>query len=402
MIDEEAKGDAAASAGAPGDRGARPDPQVIEGEIASRGTSESEPPRAESNAEPPPAAPRSGGRGFLGGAIAGLIVSALGLGAGYTLLAPQADAPQIANRLNAIEAQAQRQDAALAAGSSRNGEAVAALAKRVGALETAARGPGAADIENRVAALEASAASGASERLAGQGKALQADIDMERSALSDLAARVAKLETGAQKADAASADVGALAARVDKVEAALAAPKAPAASETAAAIAIIAEGADERLQAGEPLGPDVAALQHLGLDAAALAPLQAVAAGAPTNAALAAAFSAVTPEVLAAASRKETGGVADRFLDHLHALVRVRDLNETAGDDPAALASQVEAMSRRGDMKGALASFAKLPEAAQKAAGDWPTLARARQGADTALRSIREAAIEKLASGPKP
>ena len=108
-------------------------------------------------------------------------------------------------------------------------------------------------------------------------------------------------------------------------------------ADTAAAIAIIAETAEERLRAGEPLGPDVAALQHLGVDAAALAPLQAVAGGAAANAALAASFSAVAPRVLAAASRKETGSVADRFLAHLHSLVQVRDLNETAGDDPPAL-----------------------------------------------------------------
>ena len=42
--------------------------------------------------------------------------------------------------------------------------------------------------------------------------------------------------------------------------------------------------------------------------------------------------------------------MTDRFLAHLHNLVRVRDLNETAGDDPQALVSQIEAESRRGDI----------------------------------------------------
>ena len=72
--------------------------------------------------------------------------------------------------------------------------------------------------------------------------------------------------------------------------------------------------------------------------------------------------------------------MTDRFLAHLHNLVRVRDLNETAGDDPQALASQIEAESRRGDIRGALASFDKLPEAARQAAGDWPTLAAREAG----------------------
>ena len=397
MIYGEAKGDSAASAGDSVDRGARPDPGVIEGEIAADGTSESrrplDPAPADSRAHPrsaPAAAARSGGHGFLGGALAGLVVSALALGAGYAFLLPRAGTPEIANRLNAIEAQAERQKAALAADMSRNRDTVAGLEKRVAPLEAAGAGN--------------SAASDASERLAAQEKDIQAGIDAERGATSDLTARVAKLETGSQQAGAASADLAALTARVDKIETALAAPKTEtrSPSDTAAAVAIIAEGADQRLRAGEPLGPDVAALQHLGVDAAALVPLQAVAAGAAADAALAASFSAVAPRVLAAASRKETGSVADRFLAHLHSLVQVRDLNETAGDDPPALASQIEAMSRRGDIGGALASFNKLPEAARQAAGDWPALARARLAADAALHSIREAAIGQLAGGPKP
>ena len=44
MIDEETKGDPAQSASAPVNRDARPDPDVIEGEIAARETSETEPP----------------------------------------------------------------------------------------------------------------------------------------------------------------------------------------------------------------------------------------------------------------------------------------------------------------------------------------------------------------------
>ena len=93
--------------------------------------------------------------------------------------------------------------------------------------------------------------------------------------------------------------------------------------------------------------------------------------------------------------------MTDRFLAHIHNLVRVRDLNETAGEDPQALVSQIEAESRRGDIGGALASFDKLPEAARQAAGDWPTLARARQAADAALQSVREAAVGRLARRPK-
>jgi hypothetical protein len=424
MVDEEIEDVPAGPTGAPVNRDARREPEVIEGELAGREKDHTESPpdstRAETRADSPPAAkPARGGgaRGVLGGAVAGLIVSALGLGAGYTLLAPKADTSDAPNRLSALETQARQTNDAVAAEANRESAAIAALEKRISALESSARASNAADVEKRVAALEAAGAgnSGASEatqRLEAQAKDLRADLDAEKGQLPDLSARVAKLESDASKANTnvTGADLAAVAARIDKVEAALAAPKNEtrvaeeklAAADNVTNIAIIAEVAEEKLRSGAGFGPELAALQRLGIDAAALAPLEAVVNGAPTNSALAASFNAVAPHVLAAAAPAETGSVTDRFLSHLHNLVKVRELNETEGDDPQALVSQIEAMSRRGDIAGALVAFDKLPEAARKAAGDWPTLARARQTADAALQSIREGAVGRLESGPKP
>ncbi len=317
--------------------------------------------------------------------------------------------------MGALEAQARQTNDAVGAAANHDSGAVAALEKRFSALESSAGTSNTTDLDKRVAALEAAnagngAASEATQRLAAQAKDLRADIDAERGATSDLSARIARLETEAQKAANAGPDPAALAARIDKVEAALASPKNEtrvaeeklAAADNTTAIAIIAEVAEEKLRSGAGLGSELAALQRLGVDSAALAPLQAVANGAPTNSALAASFNAVAPHVLAATAPAETGSVSDRFLAHLHSLVKVRELNETAGDDPQALVSQVEAASRRGDIGAALASFDKLPEAARNAAGDWPTLARARRAGEAALQSIREAAVGQLAGGPKP
>jgi hypothetical protein len=418
MVDQETKDVSAGPAGAPVNRDARREPEVTEGEIAARETDGREPPpdapAPESGAESAPAAaPRTGVRSLLGGAVAGLIVSVLGLGAGYTLFAPKADVSETANRLSAIEAQARQNNDAITAEASHESAAAASLEKRISALETGASN--AADLDKRVAALEAASAgtgvaSDATQRLAAQEKDLRADIDAERGAIPDLSARVAKLETEMPKTNGAGPDLAALAGRVDKIEAALATPKSetraaaekPAAADNATAIAIIAEAFADKLHAGAPFGPELTELERLGVDPAALAPLQAVVNGAPTNGALAASFSAVAPHVLAAASGGDKGSVTDRFLAHIHNLVRVRDLNETAGDDPQALVSQIEAESRRGDIGAALASFDKLPEAARTAAGDWPTVAHARQAADAALQSIREAAIGQLAGGLKP
>jgi hypothetical protein len=421
MVDEEIKDVSGGPTGAPVNRDARREPEVIEGEIAAREAEDNKSSpyatAAETRADPAAAraAPRNRARSLLAGAVGGLVVSALGLGAGYSLLTSKADGTDTENRLGALEAQARQTNDALGAAANRESAAGAALGKRISALEAGAGASNTADLDKRVTALEASsagngAASDATQRLAAQAKDLRADVDAEKGQLPDLSARVAKLESDAPKANVAGSDLAALTARIDKIEAAFSAPKSetraaaeqPAAADNATTIAIIAEVAEERLRSGAAFGPELAALQRMGVDAAALVPLEAVVNGAPTNGALAASFNAVAPHVLAATSQPDTGSVTDRFIAHLHNLVKVRELNETAGDDPQALVSQIEAGSRRGDIGAALAAFDKLPEAARKAAGDWPTLASARAGAEAALQSIREAAVGRLASGQKP
>src|SRR5271166_1381543 len=301
MVDEEIHNASAGPAGAPPNRDAQPDPVVIEGEITARGPDEREPPpgapegenapQPEPEPAPPPEPRRVGSRGVLAGAVAGLVVSALALAAGYALLASKSDVADNANRLAAIEAQAQQENAALETEAKRESAALASLDKRVNTLEAGSGASGVADLDKRVAALEAAKGDNApnaattaqaDQQFATQVKDLQAGVDAARGAIPGLAARVAKLETETPKANA---DLSALAARLDKVEAALAAPKSEArvAADNAAAIAIIAEAAENRLRAGAPLGSELVALQHLGVDPAAMAPLQAVVKGAPTN-----------------------------------------------------------------------------------------------------------------------
>ena len=428
MVDDETQDVSARPQGAPPNRDARPDPGVIDGEIAARGPNEREPPPSaagapESAAQPRPApAPRAGFRGVLAGALAGLVVSALAVGAFYSLLAPGADVEDSANRLAELGAQVQQENAALDAEVKSESAAVANLDKRVSALETSGGSSG--ELDKRVAALETANADNGpkavaaaqtaqqavqtDQQLTTQVKDLRADIDAARGEIPGLAARVAKLETEAPKAN--DADLSALAARLDKIEAALAAPKSesrvapekPAPADNASAIAIIAGEIEDKLAAGAPFGTEAAALQRLGVDPAQLASLQAAAGGAPTGSALAESFDAVAPQVLAAASPAESGGVLDRLLAHIHGLVRVHVLGESAGDNPEAIVSRIGAECRRGDIAGAVAAFDKLPAAARQAAGDWPVKARARQAADAALQSIREAAVGRLAGGARP
>ncbi|HEV3044373.1 MAG TPA: hypothetical protein VGY52_10930, partial [Roseiarcus sp.] len=205
--------------------------------------------------------------------MGGIVVSALGLGAGYSFMTSKADGSDTGNRLGALEAQARQTNDALGAEANRDSAAVAALEKRIAALEASAGASNTGDLDKRVTVLEAasagnSAATDATQRLAAQAKDLRADVDAEKGQLPDLSARLAKLESDAPKASAAGPDLDALAARVDKVEGALAAPKSetrvapeqPAAADNATTIAIIAEVAEERLRSGAAFAPELAAM----------------------------------------------------------------------------------------------------------------------------------------------
>jgi hypothetical protein len=88
MVDEEIKDVSAGPTGAPVNRDARREPEVIEGEIAARDPDDSasspDPTAAETKAgaRAAKAAPRTGARSLVAGAVGGIIVSVLGLGAG--------------------------------------------------------------------------------------------------------------------------------------------------------------------------------------------------------------------------------------------------------------------------------------------------------------------------------
>jgi hypothetical protein len=407
---------------APVNRDKKADPPVIDGEamrVDEGGTKTTATPNGSEIPSPsaPPERPSPGTlRPLALGAVGGFIVSALVVAGGYYALAPKADVAQEgAGRLDSLEAQAQRAGEE----AKRQSAELAAIDKRLAALEGSNPAGALAGLDKRIGGLEASnaalapridAAAKAAEAASGGAKSLRADVDAVRSQISALSDRIAKLESAAPQAGAAAPEISALGGRLDKVEAALAAPKTetraasekPASGDNPAAIALVAEALRDKLAAGLPYAAEFAALQKLDVPPDKLAPLRALADGGPNDQALAASFDALTPKVMLAASRREEGGVMDRFLAHVRGLVQERDLNETPGDDPAALMSQIEAESRGGNVNAAVAAFEKLPQEARQAASAWAAEARARQAADQALASIRGEAIEKLAAGGKP
>src|SRR5271167_3823115 len=99
MVDEERQDvDSKPAGGAPVNRGNRRDPGVVDGEVASRSDDDAQPqPAAEPSRPDAPQSPLAAGRapsatrGFLSGALGGLVVSALALGGGYYVFAQKAD-----------------------------------------------------------------------------------------------------------------------------------------------------------------------------------------------------------------------------------------------------------------------------------------------------------------------
>ena len=105
---------------------------------------------------------------------------------------------------------------------------------------------------------------------------------------------------------------------------------------------------------------------------------------------MAASFEAAEPKVLGAVAPVESGGVADKFLAHLHGLIQVSRVGEVAGDTPDALASQIVASLQRGDLEGALAAYGKLPAPARQASAEWAAQAQSKQSAVSAVQAVRE------------
>ena len=77
-------------------------------------------------------------------------------------------------------------------------------------------------------------------------------------------------------------------------------------------------------------------------------------------------------------------------------LVRIRPLNEAAGDDTAAILARVETKAARNDIDGALADLLRLPAAAREPAAAWIAKVEARQAAVAAAQAVGKDALGAL------
>ncbi|THD45269.1 MAG: hypothetical protein E7774_08365 [Bradyrhizobium sp.] len=398
---------------APPPRPPRPDPGVIEGEATEiRDAAEGSAPAPEPEA-PEAASPAPGWSwphldivplAAIAAALGALIGAILALAAAW-LLDPRAAAlDQSRVRLSALEQGARAQAGDLTT-----------LDHRIAALEAGAKGDAKADaldgLAGRVGALESADASAAAKSAQDEARAASAAA----AKALDLASRPPPAPPAA--ASDAGADTSALAPRLDdldqrlvKLEGASTAAKTEArvaqdnamnagATDAASAEALLALSLDQRFSAGAPFAEELATLAKRGVGADKLAPLQVFAgAGAPTAAAIAARWSETEPKLAAALAPPPASGW-DRLFDHMRALVRVRRVDGTVGgEDSDSQLAAVGAALARGDEAGALAAFAKLPDAARAAGADWAKAAAARDAAAEAAAGLRAEALGKLAA----
>src|SRR5262245_12518179 len=267
------------------------------------------------------------------------------------------DDPALANRIANIEGQVK----ALS-------ESVSVLGRRTDEAATAAR----------EARQRAEAGADSTQKAAPGAPAI------ERSELEALANRVAAVE------------------RNEKVVATELAKRPVDAGDRSLRLVVAASALKAAVERGDPFAAELAAVKAVAdpkrSDPKAVAALEPLAAsGVPTAAALARELSGLTPSLLqATGAPPRDGGFLEKLQAGAENLVRIRPINEAAGNDPAAIVARIETRASQADIAGALAELAKLPPPVRVPAEAWSRKAEMRMAALDASRRISADALSGL------
>ncbi|MBB4196762.1 hypothetical protein CCR94_11190 [Rhodoblastus sphagnicola] len=230
-----------------------------------------------------------------------------------------------------------------------------------------------------------------------------------RAELSDTQAQVAQTQTQLLE----------MTRRLAAAEAKLNAPKEPpevasTRAADAAARVVLAESALAALRQGGDAAALIGGLERLGGDADRIAQMRA-GLSTPTLAKLTAEFSALSPRIVAAAApppppqqsaedaAKSPGEKVITYLEtHASKLVKLRAAGPTAPavspeDQAAAHVAKALKLLNAGDLAGAVAEQAMLPEASRAVTADWASAANVRLAAEGAARAEFEAALRNVA-----
>jgi len=201
--------------------------------------------------------------------------------------------------------------------------------------------------------------------------------------LSDIEARLSKLETSVAATTDVAGAVSSLRDRLAPIEASIKdlssrvddlASKVTAGSESERAARAIAIGTlRQAAEQGGPFASDLALLKTLGMDNEEIAKLEPLATkDTPSLAELQKQFPTVADAILTATSGvDENAGFFQRLAAFGRGLVSVRPTTAISGDSPEAIVSRMQAAVDKGDLATALSEREALPDTGKTASADW-------------------------------
>jgi hypothetical protein len=369
-----------------------------------------EPPPEEPAAAAPPPRPSwvPGGVVLLAAATAGAGIVLAALWAANLWLMRDNGLSEVDARFAALELQLR--DLASAIPSPPDGANLDDIATRLARLEAAAgnpaAAPGDATVGDRLAALQAELKA-LGETVAMLGRRNDDALAAAREARARADAAVAQLGPLSQKVAAAPVvdrnEVEALRSRInaleqnDKaVEGELAKRAAADSGDHAVKLALAATALKSAVERGDPFVAELATAKALAPDPKLLAPLEPyAAAGVPTAAALARELAELAPSLRASVAAPREGFL-QRLQGNAEKLVRIRPVEEVAGNDTSAIVTRIEVKAGSGDLNGALAELAQLPPPVRAPAEAWIKKAQARAAAVEASRRLAADALAGL------
>ena len=323
---------------------------------------------------------------FVGAGLTGGLVGALVYALASMLIGPPDNGSALASRVSALEQQL-REVLGRAPAAGPDAKRIDELASRIATLEsTVASRQGASDntgLVNRISTLE------------GNLKALAESVGIAQRR-TDEALTFAR--EGSERATAAAAALDALTQRVSAIEQELAKRTAAQNVDRQARLLSASTALTGAIERGDAFPSELSAVRALGAAPAHLAALEPFAAsGVPSALALSRELSALMPTLLAASGTAPAEG---SFLQKLQAnaerLVRIHRVEETPGNDVAAVLTRIAAAAEHRDIPSALGELRKLPPEVRAPAEAWIKKAQAREAALAAARAMSAEALAGL------
>ena len=164
-------------------------------------------------------------------------------------------------------------------------------------------------------------------------------------------------------------------------------------------LVVVASTLNAAVERGAPFVAELAAAKAAAPDPKLLAALEPFASsGVPSASTLARELTALMPAVAkAVGTTPRDSSILDRLKASAEKVVRIRPIDEATGDDPAAVVRRIEMRAEQGNLNGAMAEIAKLPEPARALTKEWVAKVEARNAAVEAGRRFVAAALASLA-----